>query len=71
MSKVIAILPEEEPGRVYLEVDGEIRARANGWLSVRPMVATDEWVINIYGSPERNRHPVCTVWADYIQKGDL
>ena len=71
MSKVIAVLPEEEPGRVYLEVDGEIRARAYGWLSMTRMVVTDEWIINIYGNPERNEHPVCTIWADYIQKGEV
>ena len=71
MNKVIAVLTEDEPGRVYSVIDGEIRARAYGWLSVRPMVATDEWVINIYGNPERSGHPVCTIWADYIQKGDL
>jgi len=69
MSKVVALLPKEQPGYVQLRVDGEIVLLIKGYAAVSAPKSLGQWEMNISGDGSPGTH-IALVWADFIRKGD-
>jgi len=70
MSKVIALLPKNQRGYLQLRANEKVVLMIFGFVW---LVGFDDgqWEITISAGSDKGSTHICTIWADYIQKGEL